>query len=208
MSTFSIRGWLDDEGQPIREISSVMMTTSGYLSSSREGKLPETKLRKTLTDQDLDSFPVIEKKLNMKKVLEGIKKSDDRNSDFGKKPTEIPKDREINLSDENKLNREIIKENEETKKERPKEKFERGKDRESERHNDLENISDRSYEMVKQHDKEKEKDEEKEMEGEKIKEPEKELDKTKFLDKEKEREKDKLKKKRGKEKLLEEFAFF
>ncbi|XP_063851450.1 transcription initiation factor TFIID subunit 3-like isoform X2 [Scylla paramamosain] len=32
---------LDDEGQPVREIVSVMMTTSGFISSAREGKLPE-----------------------------------------------------------------------------------------------------------------------------------------------------------------------
>lgn len=34
---------LDDEGQPVREIVSVMMTTSGFISSAREGKLPEAR---------------------------------------------------------------------------------------------------------------------------------------------------------------------
>uniref|UniRef100_A0A1B6D8S1 PHD-type domain-containing protein n=2 Tax=Clastoptera arizonana TaxID=38151 RepID=A0A1B6D8S1_9HEMI len=34
---------LEEEGRPLREISSVMMTTSGYLSPAREGKLPEAR---------------------------------------------------------------------------------------------------------------------------------------------------------------------
>ncbi|XP_031336162.1 transcription initiation factor TFIID subunit 3 isoform X3 [Photinus pyralis] len=34
---------LEDEGRPTREISSVMMTTSGFLSPAREGKLPEAR---------------------------------------------------------------------------------------------------------------------------------------------------------------------
>lgn len=182
------------------------MTTSGYLSSSREGKLPETKLRKMSADPELDTLA--EKKVNMKKVLEGIKKSDERNSDFGKKPNEIPKDREVGLCEEKRLTREIIKEGEDCKKERSKEKSERGTDRENERDNEFESVSERPYEVIKQHDKEKEKDQEKEMEVEKAKEREKEQDKVKFCEKEKEKEKEKLKKKRGKEKLLEEFAFF
>lgn len=35
---------MDDEGQPVREIESVMMTTSGFISSAREGKLPEARV--------------------------------------------------------------------------------------------------------------------------------------------------------------------
>ncbi|GLV43161.1 TBP-associated factor 3 [Carabus blaptoides fortunei] len=34
---------LEEEGRPTREISSVMMTTSGFLSPAREGKLPEAR---------------------------------------------------------------------------------------------------------------------------------------------------------------------
>lgn len=34
---------LEEEGRPLREISSVMMTTSGFLSPAREGKLPEAR---------------------------------------------------------------------------------------------------------------------------------------------------------------------
>nr|CAD7447852.1 unnamed protein product [Timema bartmani] len=33
---------LEEEGRPLREISSVMMTTSGFISPAREGKLPES----------------------------------------------------------------------------------------------------------------------------------------------------------------------
>ena len=55
------------------------MTSSGYLSSSREGKLPETKIRKFAVDSDANEFhPAAEKKLNMKKVLEGIKKTEEK----------------------------------------------------------------------------------------------------------------------------------
>lgn len=34
---------MEEEGRPTREISSVMMTTSGFLSPAREGKLPEAR---------------------------------------------------------------------------------------------------------------------------------------------------------------------
>lgn len=34
---------MEEEGRPTREISSVMMTTSGFISPAREGKLPESK---------------------------------------------------------------------------------------------------------------------------------------------------------------------
>jgi len=70
---------LEEEGQPCREITSVMMTTSGYLTSSREGRLPESK-----PPQNRDFFePILatEKSLKkkiptMKKIVEGVKKID------------------------------------------------------------------------------------------------------------------------------------
>lgn len=37
------RAKIVEEGRPLREISSVMMTTSGFLSPAREGKLPEAR---------------------------------------------------------------------------------------------------------------------------------------------------------------------
>nr|CAD7403299.1 unnamed protein product [Timema cristinae] len=39
---YSDRLLLEEEGRPLREISSVMMTTSGFISPAREGKLPES----------------------------------------------------------------------------------------------------------------------------------------------------------------------
>ncbi len=108
-------GWLDDEGQPIREISSVMMTTSGYLSSSREGKLPETKIRKVFLEAEVDSFSGIEKKVNMKKVFEGIKKPDDSSKksdekeDQLKKLNDPQKDREVVSVEEKRLLQEHTK---------------------------------------------------------------------------------------------------
>ena len=182
-SLLSCRGWLGDDGQPIREISSVMMTTSGYLSSSREGKLPDTKIRKMCLETEFDHLPS-EKKINMKKLFEGIKKADEnsrkcdeKDSDLVKKLNEIIKDREVEKEEENKLQFEQTKEadvEKEGKRERSKENKERIKEQE------------------------KEKEVEKEREKEKA-----EKDKVA-----KEQEKEKMKKKRNKEKLLEEFAFF
>ncbi|XP_043192577.1 transcription initiation factor TFIID subunit 3-like [Amphibalanus amphitrite] len=40
----------EEEGRPMREISSVMMTTSGFISPAREGKLPEARLPDPLDD--------------------------------------------------------------------------------------------------------------------------------------------------------------
>ncbi|XP_037091325.1 transcription initiation factor TFIID subunit 3-like [Pollicipes pollicipes] len=40
----------EEEGRPMREILSVMMTTSGFISPAREGKLPETRLPEPLDD--------------------------------------------------------------------------------------------------------------------------------------------------------------
>lgn len=180
---------MGEDGQPIREISSVMMTTSGYLSSSREGKLPETKVRKLFLETEPDHF-VPEKKINIKKVFEGIKKteeisrkSDDRDSDLVKKFNEILKEREVEKAEEKKSLPEQIKDEDfekEAKRERNKEK-ERLREQEKE--------------------KEKERDVEKEMEKEKER-----IEKDRISIKE--QEKEKIKKKRNKEKLLEEFAFF
>ena len=48
----------------------------GFLSSSREGKLPETRINPASLDVDSDA-PAVEKKVNMKKLIEGIKKTDE-----------------------------------------------------------------------------------------------------------------------------------
>lgn len=177
---------MGDDGQPIREISSVMMTTSGYLSSSREGKLPETKIRKICPETELENLPT-EKKINMKKLFEGIKKADEnsrkcdeKDSDLVKKLNEIIKDREVENEEGKKLQLEPTKEADVEKEG----KRERNKDKE----------------RVKEQEKEREREVEKEREKEKEK-----AEKDKIIAKE--QEKEKMKKKR-KEKLLEEFAFF
>lgn len=41
---------MEEEGRPTREISSVMMTTSGFLSPAREGKLPESRTPITIVE--------------------------------------------------------------------------------------------------------------------------------------------------------------
>ena len=163
-----------------------MMTTSGYLSSSREGKLPETKIKKVCLETELDHSLPFEKKVNMKKVFEGIKKSDEsskkyeeRDSDLVKKLNEIIKDREIE-NEEGKIVQ--LEETKETDIEKE-EKRERNKEKE----------------RVRDQEKEKEREVEKDRESEKAK-------KDKIVVKE--QEKEKMKKKRSKEKLLEEFAFF
>lgn len=52
----------------------------GFISSSREGKLPEIKSDLTYSDQEPHGFEhqqLIDKKISMKKMIEGIKKLDD-----------------------------------------------------------------------------------------------------------------------------------
>lgn len=50
---------MEEEGRPTREISSVMMTTSGFLSPAREGKLPEARTPITAMDIPTTSTPTI-----------------------------------------------------------------------------------------------------------------------------------------------------
>ena len=157
------RGWSDEEGQPVREVSSVMMTTSGYLSSSREGKLPETKMRKLFFDSEPENVAVLEKKVNIKKIFEGIKKSDEKDFDVLNKYN-VQKEREEVIEQERKSQQELIKDGEVNK--------------------------DVKCDRVKERERDKEKD----------------MDR--LPEKEKDRERDKVKRKRNKEKLLEEFAFF
>nr|XP_027238396.1 leucine-rich repeat extensin-like protein 5 [Penaeus vannamei] len=59
---------LDDEGQPVREIVSVMMTTSGFISSAREGKLPESKVPNIPMATPRSSSPSAASALSKKKL--------------------------------------------------------------------------------------------------------------------------------------------
>lgn len=83
---------LEEEGRPLREISSVMMTTSGFLSPAREGKLPESRTPLQPSDSRSNSpqptsYPMVPpevkgdkktKKLPFKKNVDGIKKIGDK----------------------------------------------------------------------------------------------------------------------------------
>lgn len=64
----------------MNRISLIHANFIGFISSSREGKLPEIKSDPTYSDQETHGFehpPSIDKKISMKKMIEGIKKLDD-----------------------------------------------------------------------------------------------------------------------------------
>lgn len=73
---------IEEEGRPTREISSVMMTTSGYLSPAREGKLPEsrTPLSTIETAVASNSFSFL---ADANKKLNKIPKKIDKKKDKG-----------------------------------------------------------------------------------------------------------------------------
>lgn len=90
-----------DEGRPLREIHSVIMTTSGFLSTAREGKLPEARTPQQARAESPPppvSYPEpplpppevtkVEKKIK-KKVSAG---SEDGKPDKENKKKKIPKD--------------------------------------------------------------------------------------------------------------------
>ncbi|XP_066584595.1 transcription initiation factor TFIID subunit 3 isoform X2 [Prorops nasuta] len=67
-----------EEGRPLREIHSVMMTTSGFLSPAREGKLPEARTpHQTRSDSPQpSSYPMVPPELkNDKKPKKIVKKA-------------------------------------------------------------------------------------------------------------------------------------
>lgn len=85
---------MEEEGRPLREISSVMMTTSGFISPAREGKLPESRAPLIPSDSGTrspvpSSYPTVPpevksekrmKKSPLKKVPIGLKKLDKENN--------------------------------------------------------------------------------------------------------------------------------
>ncbi|KAL1130268.1 hypothetical protein AAG570_013206 [Ranatra chinensis] len=85
------RQLFEDEVRPLREISSVMMTTSGFLSPAREGKLPEARTPSVNLDcvssTELVNSQVVnsqietksEKKKKGKTIIETVKKNDKEN---------------------------------------------------------------------------------------------------------------------------------
>ncbi|XP_049805860.1 transcription initiation factor TFIID subunit 3 isoform X1 [Schistocerca nitens] len=84
---------MEEEGRPLREISSVMMTTSGFLSPAREGKLPESRTPLQPSDSRSNSpqpssYPMVppevkgekkSKKATQKKAVDAVKKTDKEN---------------------------------------------------------------------------------------------------------------------------------
>ena len=71
------RLFLEEEGRPLREISSVMMTTGGFLSPAREGKLPESKVILPTSDSRSISpqpslYPSVPPEVNREKKVKKI----------------------------------------------------------------------------------------------------------------------------------------
>ena len=103
---------LEEEGRPLREISSVMMTTSGFLSPAREGKLPESRTPLQPSDSRSNSpqptsYPMVPpevkgdkktKKVPFKKTVDGIKKIGDKEN----------KKKEHKLKDPSKLEKHVV----------------------------------------------------------------------------------------------------
>ncbi|XP_011496850.1 PREDICTED: transcription initiation factor TFIID subunit 3 isoform X2 [Ceratosolen solmsi marchali] len=88
-----------EEGRPLREIHSVIMTTSGFLSTAREGKLPESRTpQQTRSESPTPSYPItlpenkMEKKMKKitKRILPGSEDVKPENKENKKK--KIPKD--------------------------------------------------------------------------------------------------------------------
>ncbi|KAK0161710.1 hypothetical protein PV327_008129 [Microctonus hyperodae] len=81
----SKRAKITDESRPLREIHSVMMTTSGFLSPAREGKLPEsrTPAQARADSPSPSSYPMVPPELKCdKKIKKLVKKgSEDRKLD-------------------------------------------------------------------------------------------------------------------------------
>lgn len=92
---------LEEEGRPLREISSVMMTTSGFLSPAREGKLPEARTPTQASDSRSSSpqplsYPTVPpevkgekkpKKFTNRSAAEGIRKLADKEMSKAKDTT-------------------------------------------------------------------------------------------------------------------------
>uniref|UniRef100_W4VRD2 Putative bip2 n=1 Tax=Corethrella appendiculata TaxID=1370023 RepID=W4VRD2_9DIPT len=75
-----------EEGRPTREISSVMMTTSGFISPAREGKLPESKAPAIVQERKPTPPPIVP--VTSALPVSGI------DGKFDKKPKKKPIDKE------------------------------------------------------------------------------------------------------------------
>ncbi|XP_046401169.1 transcription initiation factor TFIID subunit 3-like isoform X2 [Ischnura elegans] len=112
-----LRSAPEEEGRPLREITSVIMTTSGFLSPAREGKLPESRIPVPPSDSRSNSplppsYPMVppevkgekkSKKGTLKKSLDGLKRLDKENKKKEAKSKESKKNRKHMLIDDSKV---------------------------------------------------------------------------------------------------------
>lgn len=77
----------------LREISSVVMTTSGFLSPSREGKLPESRLM-PISNLKASGNPTAVNKLPCSKILPDTKSQPQHNKQLSQKPAVVVKEKE------------------------------------------------------------------------------------------------------------------
>lgn len=75
---------MEEEGRPTREISSVMMTTSGFLSPAREGKLPESRTPQAAVEVVLPANPPPLPTEAVKKTPKPVKKVEKRKEKIGR----------------------------------------------------------------------------------------------------------------------------
>ncbi|XP_063219123.1 transcription initiation factor TFIID subunit 3 isoform X3 [Bacillus rossius redtenbacheri] len=99
---------LEEEGRPLREISSVMMTTSGFLSPAREGKLPESRSPLQPSDSRSNSpqpssYPMVPPEVKGEKKPKKIPAK--KSLDVTKKPDKENKKKESKMKDSNKLDK-------------------------------------------------------------------------------------------------------
>ncbi|KAM0724336.1 Transcription initiation factor TFIID subunit 3 [Formica fusca] len=85
-SSIPKRAKILEEGRPLREISSVMMTTSGFLSPAREGKLPEARTPHQVRSDSPQpsSYPMVPPELKCEKKPKKIVKKGPENRKLDK----------------------------------------------------------------------------------------------------------------------------
>ncbi|XP_072761932.1 uncharacterized protein Taf3 isoform X2 [Anoplolepis gracilipes] len=85
-SSIAKRAKILEEGRPLREISSVMMTTSGFLSPAREGKLPEARTPHQVRSDSPQpsSYPMVPPELKCEKKPKKVIKKGPENRKLDK----------------------------------------------------------------------------------------------------------------------------
>lgn len=90
-----------EEGRPLREISSVMMTTSGFLSPAREGKLPEARTPHQVRSDSpqSSSYPMVPPELKSDKKPKKVVKKDSEERKLDKENKKKKGTKELSKSD-------------------------------------------------------------------------------------------------------------